>query len=128
MHWCEISCRRLSSVEMTRVSHIGSPRRGKRAAFSLRGTALKRRGPNPTFPGAFRFNIEPGSNLLEEMGGIEDLAAEMRTARLTLDDHMLYIIFINVLPAEYEVEARSLASGDSIGRDEIIKAVRERHH
>ena len=62
------------------------------------------------------------------MGGIEDLAAEMRTARLTLDDHMLYIIFINVLPAEYEVEARNLASRYSIGRADIIKAVRKRHH
>ena len=58
------------------------------------------------------------------MGRIEDLAAEMRTAGLTLDDHMLYTIFIDALPAEYEVEARNLASRDSIGRDDIIKAVR----
>ena len=74
------------------------------------------------------FKIAPGSNPLEEMGRIEDLAAEMRTAGLTLDDHMLYTIFIDALPAEYEVEARNLASRDSIGRDDIIKAVRERHH
>ena len=47
---------------------------------------------------------------------------------MTLDDHMLYTIFIDALPAEYEVEARNLASRDSIGRDDIIKAVRERHH
>ena len=38
---------------------------------------------------------------------------------------MLHTIFINALPAEYEVEAR--ASLDSIGREEI-KAARERHH
>ena len=68
------------------------------------------------------FKIAPGSNPLEEMGRIEDLAAEMRTAGLTLDDHMLYTIFIDALPAEYEVEARNLASRDSIGRDDIIKA------
>ena len=47
---------------------------------------------------------------------------------MTLDDHMLYTIFIDALPAEYEVEARNLASRDSIGRDDIIKAIRERHH
>ena len=74
------------------------------------------------------FKIAPGSNPLEEMGRIEDLAAEMRTSGLTLDDHMLYTIFIDALPAEYEVEARNLASRDIIGRDDIIKAVRERHH
>ena len=32
------------------------------------------------------------------------------------------------LPAENEVEARNLASRDSIGRDDIIKAIREGHH
>ena len=62
------------------------------------------------------------------MGRIEDLAAEMRAAGMTLDDHTLYTIFIDALPAEYEVEARILASHDSISRDNIIKAVRERHH
>ena len=40
------------------------------------------------------FKIAPGSNPIEEMGRIEDLAAEIRTAGLTLDDHMLYTIFI----------------------------------
>ena len=73
------------------------------------------------------FKIAPGSNPLE-MGRIEDLAAKTRTAGLTLDDHMLYTIFINALPAEYEVEARNLASSDTIGRDDITKSVRERHH
>ena len=62
------------------------------------------------------------------MGRIEDLAAEMHTAGMALDDHMLHTIFVDALPAEYEVEARNLASHDSIGRDDIIKAVRERHH
>ena len=62
------------------------------------------------------------------MARIEDHAAEMRTAGMTLDDHMLYTIFIDALPAEYEVEARNLASRDSIGCDDIIKVVRERHH
>ena len=52
----------------------------------------------------------------------------MRTAGLTLDDHMLYTIFFGAFPAEYEVEARNVVSRDSIGRDDIIKAVRERHH
>ena len=74
------------------------------------------------------FKIAAGSNPLQEMGRIKDLAAEIRTAGMTLDDHMLYTIGINALPAEYEVEARNLASRDSIGRDDIIKAVRERHH
>ena len=62
------------------------------------------------------------------MGRIEGLVAEMRTAGLTLDDHMLYTIFIDALPAEYEVEARNLAFRDSIGRDDTIKTVRERRH
>ena len=61
------------------------------------------------------------------MGRIEYLVAEMRTAGMTVDDRMLYTIFIDALPAEYEVETRNLASLDSIGRDDIIKAVRERH-
>ena len=74
------------------------------------------------------FKIAPGSNPLEEMVRIEDLAAEMRTAGLTLDDYMLYTIFIDALPAEYEVEARNLVSSDSIGRDDTIKTVRQRHH
>ena len=74
------------------------------------------------------FNIAPGCNPLEEMGRIEDRAAEMRTVGMTPDDHMLCTIFISTLPAEYEVEARNLASRDSIGGDDIIKAVRERHH
>ena len=74
------------------------------------------------------FKIAPGTNPLDVMGRIEDLAVEMRTAGMSLDDHMLYAIFIDALPAEYEVEARNLASRDSIGRDYIIKAVRERHH
>ena len=62
------------------------------------------------------------------MGRIEDLAAKMRTAGMTLDDHMLYTIFIDALPAEHKVEARNLASRDSIDRDDIIKAIRERHN
>ena len=61
------------------------------------------------------------------MSSIEDLAAEVRTAGLTRDDHMLYTIFIAALPAKYEVEAKNLASRASIGRHDIIKAVRERH-
>ena len=62
------------------------------------------------------------------MGRVEDLAAEIHTEGLTLDDRMLYTIFLDALHAEYEVEARHLASRDRIGRDDIIKAVRERHH
>ena len=62
------------------------------------------------------------------MGWIEDLAAEMRTAGLTLDDHMLYTIFIDALPAEYEVEVKNLASRDKIGSDGIIKTAYERNH
>ena len=34
--------------------------------------------------------IAQGSNPLQEMGRIEDVAAEMRTAGMTHDDHMLY--------------------------------------
>ena len=72
--------------------------------------------------------MAPGSNPLEKMGSTDDLAAEMRTVALALDNHMLYTIFSDALPAEYEVEARNLVSRDSIGCEEIIKAVRERHH
>ena len=74
------------------------------------------------------FMVAPGRNPLEEMARIEDLAAETRTAGMTVDDYMLHTIFIDALPAEYEVEARTLASRDSIGRDDIIKAAQERHH
>ena len=35
------------------------------------------------------FKIAPGSNLLEEMGRMEGLAAEMRTAGMSVDEHML---------------------------------------
>ena len=58
------------------------------------------------------FKIPLGSSALEAMGRIEDLATETRTAGLTLDDRMLYTIFVDALPAEYEVEARNLASRD----------------
>ena len=47
---------------------------------------------------------------------------------MTVDDHMLYTFFMDALPAEYEVEARNLAFRESNRRDDIIKAVRERHH
>ena len=53
---------------------------------------------------------------------------EMRTAGLALDNLVLYTIFIDVFAAEYEVEERNLASHNSIGREETIKPVRERHH
>ena len=70
----------------------------------MRSTALKRRGPNPTSPGAviILIKIAPGSN-----PRIENLAAGMRTAGITVDDHMLYTIFVDALPAEYVVEARN---------------------
>ena len=113
---------------MTKVSCTGGPRREKRGTLSLRGPQTT--GAKSDISRRLNsFKIAPGSNPLEEMGRIEDLAGEMRTAGLALDDHMLYYtIFIDALPAEYEVEARNLASRDSIGRDDIIKAVRERHH
>ena len=41
------------------------------------------------------FELAPGRNPLEEMGRVGDLAAEMRTAGLTVDDHMLYTTLIN---------------------------------
>ena len=62
------------------------------------------------------------------MGRIEDLAAEMRAAGMSVDDHMLYTIFIDALPAEYEVKQHNLASRDSTGRDDIINAAREQFH
>ena len=111
--------RRLSRA--TRAFCIIVPRQEKRGARSSRGTALKRRGQKSDLSRRLSsFTITPGSNPLEEMGRIEDLASEMRTAQMTLDDHMLYTIFIDARPAEYEVEARNLASRDSIGRDYVI--------
>ncbi|CAN0597874.1 unnamed protein product, partial [Laminaria digitata] len=41
--------------------------------------------------------IATGSNPQAEMGRIEDLAAEMRTAGMILDDNMLYTIFLDAL-------------------------------
>ena len=41
---------------------------------------------------------------------------------------MLYTNNIDALPAEYEVEARNLASRDRNDRDDIIKAVRKWHY
>ena len=112
---------------MTRASRSGVPRRGKRETLSLRGTALKTTGRQSDLSRSLNsFMIAPGSNPLDKMSRIQDLGAEMCTAGLTLTDRMLYTIFINALPAEYEVEARNLESRDSIGRDDIIKAVRER--
>ena len=57
------------------------------------------------------------------MDSVDDLATEMRSAGMSFDDHMLYIIFIDAMPLEYEVETRNLASRDSIDRDDIVKAV-----
>ena len=71
--------------------------------------------------------VAPGSNPLEEMDRVEYLGAEMRTAELVRDDHMLHIISIDTLPAKYEVGASKLAARDSTVRDDTIKAVRERH-
>ncbi|CAN0586406.1 unnamed protein product, partial [Laminaria digitata] len=72
------------------------------------------------------FKIAMGSNLQAEMGRIEDLAAEMRTASMILDGNMLYTIFLDALLSEYDIEVRNLASRDSVSREEIVKAVRER--
>ena len=52
----------------------------------------------------------------------------MCTAGLTVDDHTMYTTLYDALSAEYEADARNLASRDSVGRDGIMKAVRERHH
>ncbi|CAN0546351.1 unnamed protein product, partial [Laminaria digitata] len=72
------------------------------------------------------FKIATGSNLQAEMGRIESLAAEMRTTGMILDSNMLYTIFLDALPSEYDIEVRNLASRDSVSREKIIKAVRER--
>ncbi|CAN0554864.1 unnamed protein product, partial [Laminaria digitata] len=48
------------------------------------------------------------------MGRIEDLAAEMRTAGMILNDNMLYTFFLDALPRECDVEVRNLASRDSV--------------
>ena len=74
------------------------------------------------------FRIDQRSNPIQETSRIEGVAADMRSAGMTLEDHTLRIIFIGALPPEYEVDARNLAARDVIGRDDIIKAVRERHH
>ena len=47
------------------------------------------------------FKIASCSNPLEEMGRIEYLAAETRSAGITLYDHILYTIFIIAPPAKY---------------------------
>ncbi|CAN0539687.1 unnamed protein product, partial [Laminaria digitata] len=50
------------------------------------------------------FKIATGSNPHAEIGRIEDLAAEMRSAGMILDDNMLYTIFLDALPSEYDIE------------------------
>ena len=52
----------------------------------------------------------------------------MCTAGLTVGDHTMYTTLYDALSAEYEADARNLASRDSVGRDGIMKAVRELHH
>ena len=59
------------------------------------------------------------------MGRIEDLAAEMHAAELTLDDHMLNL-FYGCSACRIRGGARNLACRNSIGRDDMIEAVRER--
>ncbi|CAN0549976.1 unnamed protein product, partial [Laminaria digitata] len=49
------------------------------------------------------FKIATASNPQADMGRIEDLAAEMRTAGMILDDNMLYTIFLDALPSEYDI-------------------------
>ena len=41
----------------------------------------------------------------QDIARIEDLAAENREGGLSLDDHMMYTIFIDELPAEREVRS-----------------------
>ena len=69
-----------------------------------------------------------GTKPLEEVGSIVDLTAEMRSAGLASNDHMLHTISINALPAVYEVEGRHLALRDIIGREEISSVVRGWSH
>ncbi|CAN0535643.1 unnamed protein product, partial [Laminaria digitata] len=54
------------------------------------------------------FRTATGSKPQAEMGRIEDFAAEMRTAGMILDDNMLYTIFLDALPSEYDIEVRNL--------------------
>ena len=93
----------------------------------LSGAAFKRWRPNRNISRRLNtFQIAPGSNPLDRGDGrIEDLAADMRTAGMAVDDHVLYTIFMKALPAGYEVGNRNLASRDNIGRDNIIKVVRD---
>lgn len=73
--------------------------------------------------------IAPVNSLLPEIGGTEDVAADIRTAGLTLDYHNMYTTFIvDALPATYGVEARNMAYRDNSGREEISKTIREQHH
>ena len=72
-------------------------------------------------------DMAPGSNLLEELGRIVDLATEMHTTGFVLGDHMLYTIFVDALPTEYDVVARNPESRDSIGHEDIIEPVRMRY-
>ncbi|CAN0004005.1 unnamed protein product, partial [Laminaria digitata] len=74
------------------------------------------------------FNIASGSNPQADIGRIEDLAGKMRSAGMILGETMLYTIFLDALPSEYDIEVRNLASRDSVSREEIIKGVRKRHH
>lgn len=79
------------------------------------------------YRGLNSFKVMPESNPLQEMGRTGDLAANMRTAGLALDD-IMYTIVSDALHAEYKVEARTPASHDDIGREEVLKGIRERHH
>ena len=125
--WSFLSTALNSKVDKSKLHRCASPREAWEALLPWYGPQTT--GAKSSLSRRLNiFKIAPGSNPLEEIGRIEDLATEMRTAGITLDDHMLYTIFIDALPAQYEVEARNLASRDSIGREDIIKAVRERYH
>ena len=69
--------------------------------------------------------LSPGIYTVEEMGRIEDVAAEKHAAGLALANHILDKILIDILPRAYEIEARNQASADRIGQEDITKAVRK---
>ena len=72
------------------------------------------------------FEIAAGQNPLIALGEFKDMAAEMRGIDLAVDDPMLYPCFLEALSGGYEAKVRQLAGKTDLGREEIMRTIRER--
>jgi len=70
------------------------------------------------------FQMVKGSNPVEALLEIEDIAAELSLSGVAVDQQHVYSLFVSALPAEYNLEVRELSRKESFDRAEILALVR----